>query len=143
MLPISEAPAAIPAAVAPADGLADAAPIWAAPIEPAAVFPPPAWTPPIESEAVLVPPPPTVSGALTLAEVLPRLADADGDELTGLDCATPTACDDVLPPPTWTEPTEFEAVLLPVPATEVGADTPAVAPAWLAPAVGFTAVLPT
>jgi hypothetical protein len=35
---------------------------------------------------------------------------------------------DVLPPPAWTAPTELVAVLLPVPAIDVGAETDALVP---------------
>src|SRR5204863_3643690 len=48
----------------------------------------------------------------------------------------------VLPPPACTEPTEFVAVLLPVPVMDVGAETAALAPDWLAPADGVTETLP-
>jgi hypothetical protein len=50
---------------------------------------------------------------------------------------------DVLPPPTCTPPTEFDAVLLPVPATDVGAETVPVADVEPAVADGLTDALPT
>jgi hypothetical protein len=73
----------------------------------------------------------------------PLLADADGDALIALVCTVPAPLLAVWPPPACTAPTEFEAVLPPDPAIEIGAETPAVAPAWLAPTDGLTPVLPT
>jgi hypothetical protein len=49
----------------------------------------------------------------------------------------------VLPPPACTDPTELLAVLLPVPAIEVGAETDALVPDWLVPADGVTETFPT
>jgi len=55
------------------------------------------------------------------------LADADGFELVGLTC---------------TAPTEFDELLLPEPATDVGADAAAPVAGRPALADGLTAVLP-
>jgi hypothetical protein len=91
-------------------------------------LPPPTWTAPVELEAVFPPLPPTVTGALALAELPAAPADADGDELTGLDWTLPVEPLAVLPPPACTEPTELVAVLLPVPVIDVGAATDALVP---------------
>ena len=49
----------------------------------------------------------------------------------------------MLPPPACTAPTELLAVLSPVPAIDVGAETAAVVPDWLVPADGVAATFPT
>src|SRR2546425_123736 len=113
----------------------------------------------MESAAEFEPPPPTVTGLETVVPPAPAdepavtgpgavaggpdaPAEADGDELIGLDWTVPVEPLDVLPPPACTTPTELVAVLSPVPAIDVGAETPAVAPDWLAPAEGVTPTFP-
>jgi hypothetical protein len=68
---------------------------------------------------------------------------AEGLELTALVWTAPVEPVDVLPPPICTPPTVLDAVLLPEPATDVGAEI--VVPADEEPAVaeGLTDVLPT
>jgi hypothetical protein len=63
--------------------------------------------------------------------------------LTELVCTAPVDPFDVFPPPTWTAPVEPVALLLPVPAIDVGAEMDALAVDELAPADGLTDVLPT
>ena len=137
----NEAATAWPTIEAPTAGAACADPC-ATPVEPVDELPPPICTAPLESDAVLLPLPPTVTGALALAEPSPAPADPDGDELIGLDCTLPVEPLDVLPPPACTAPTEFVAVLLPVPVIEVGAETAALVPDWLVPADGVTDTFP-
>jgi hypothetical protein len=80
----NEAATASPTIDAPTAGAAWADP-WATPVEPDDELPPPIWATPVEPEAVLLPLSPTVTGAPTLADRPDAPADADGDELTGLD----------------------------------------------------------
>jgi hypothetical protein len=56
-------------------------------------------------------------------------ADADGEACTELTCAVPVELFEVFPPPAWTAPVEFVAVLLPEPPMRTGTDAAAVAPA--------------
>jgi hypothetical protein len=80
----NDAATALPRIDAPRAGAARADPC-ATPVAPVDELPPPSWTAPVESDAVLPPLPPTMTGALALAEASVAPADADGDELTGLD----------------------------------------------------------
>ena len=148
-LPLPETPTgndaatASPTMDAPSAGATSAEPVWATPFDPVDELPPPTCTAPFELDAVLLPLPPTVTGTLAVADPFDVPADADGDELTGLDCALPADPLAVLPPPACTDPTELVAVLSPVPVIDVGAETAALVPDWLVPADGDTDVFPT
>jgi hypothetical protein len=72
----------------------------------------------------------------------PLPAETDGLELTELVWTAPVELPAELPPPTCTAPTEFEAVLLPEPPTDVGAETLALAVVEPAVTDGLTDVLP-
>ena len=90
----------------------------------------------------MLPPPPTVTGALAPAVVPFAPAEADGEEFTALTCTPPVELLEEFPPPTCTAPTEFDAVLLPEPPTEIGTVPETDAPAWVAPADGSTPMVP-
>jgi hypothetical protein len=134
--------AAVPAADAPMAGLAPTPLTWPAPVDPSTALPLPTWAAPVEPDAVLPPPPPTVTGAEALAVFPWEPADADGPLPMELLCTAPVEPLDVLPPPIWTVPVELDAVLLPLPATDVGTETVALAVDESTLADGLTVVLP-
>jgi hypothetical protein len=140
----SDAPplAFVPATEAAAVGDAFVPLTCTAPAESEALLPPPTWTAPTELDELFEPPLPTPTGAPTEAEFPAMVADADGAELTGLVCTAPTEFDDEFPPPACTLPTELEAVLPPVPDTDVGAETDADVAGAEAEADGSTVVDP-